>query len=73
LELPAGFEGRRRPASGIAGQENAIRGWIAEVGRELRDVEGQIGFFRRLVESKIHGEGMKRGAVDEKCGRCRKT
>ncbi len=30
-----------------------MRTWAAEVGRELRDVERQISFFRARVESKI--------------------
>jgi hypothetical protein len=46
-----------------------VRSWVAEVGRELRDVESQISFFRRRVESKIRWEG----PVEEKCRRCRKT
>jgi hypothetical protein len=48
-------------------------GWVSEVGRELRDVEGQIRFFQRLVESRFHREEPNRGPVAEKCGRCRRT
>ena len=65
--------GFARWAHEVAEQERAIRGWVAEVGRELRDVESQINFFRRLVESKFHREELKRGPVEVKCRSCRKT
>ena len=68
-ELPVGFEGRRKAASWIAAQETAVRTWVAEVGREMRDVERQISFFRARVESKIRWEA----PVEEKCRRCGKT
>ena len=72
-ELPAGYEGRWRAVSKIAEQETAVRSWVAEVGRELRDVERQINFFRNRVESRIYREGPRRGAIEETCRRCRKT
>lgn len=31
-----------------------MRNWIDEVGRELRYVEVQIGFFQAYVDSRIH-------------------
>ncbi len=31
-----------------------MRHWIDEVGRELRYVEAQIGFFQAYVDSRIH-------------------
>jgi hypothetical protein len=72
-ELPAGFEGRWRVVSKIAEGEKAMRSWVAEVGRELRDVERQINFFRSRVESRIYREGTQPGPVEETCRRCRKT
>jgi type VI protein secretion system component VasF len=72
-ELPAGFEGRYRTASRIADRESAMRSWVAEVGRELRDVERQIRFFRQRVEARIYPEGTRPGPVGETCRRCGKT
>ena len=72
-ELPAGLEGRWRVVSKIAEQENAVRHWAAEVGRELRDVERQINYFRSRVESRIYREGTQPGPVEETCRRCGKT
>jgi hypothetical protein len=57
----------------IAEQETAMRRWVAEVGRELRDVESQISFFRRRIKSTIYREELKPGPVEEKCHSCRKT
>lgn len=42
-----------------------MRRWVAEAGRELREVEAQISFFRRRVETKIHREGPPRGPVEK--------
>lgn len=47
-----------------------MRRWVAEVGRELRDVQSQISFFRRRVESKIYREEPKPEPAEEKCHGC---
>ena len=72
-ELPAGWAARWRAVSKLAGQESAVRSWVAEVGRELRDVERQIGFFRHRVETRIYRQGAKPGPIEETCRRCGKT
>jgi hypothetical protein len=41
----------------ILGQESAMQHWVDEVGRELRYVEVQIGFFQAYVDSRIHRAG----------------
>jgi hypothetical protein len=41
----------------ISEQETAMNHWVGEVGQELRDVEGQIGYFQGHVDSTIHGLG----------------
>ena len=45
----------------IRGQESAMRHWVAEVGRELRDVEVQICSFQRYVSAAIHGDPVAKG------------
>ena len=38
----------------IQEQENAMRFWVADVDRELHDVEGQISFFESYTDSHIY-------------------
>ena len=37
----------------IRNQEDAMNHWVAEVNRELRDVEGQVDAFQGQVEAEI--------------------
>jgi hypothetical protein len=41
----------------ISEQETSMNHWVGEVGQELRDVEGTIGYFQSHVDSTIHGLG----------------
>jgi hypothetical protein len=34
-----------------------MQSWVDEVGRELQDVEGEIGFFRHHVDATFQGRG----------------
>jgi hypothetical protein len=56
----AGPGGFKRLSLNISGQESAMKNWVCEVGRELREVERQISFFRNGVDSAFHRQGSQR-------------
>jgi hypothetical protein len=55
---PASYQGRERLGFHVSLQETAMQSWVDEVGRELRDVEGEIAFFRHHVDATFHGHGV---------------